>query len=193
MSERNPYLSAVISIAVLAILSACATEQRPVVEKLDELTAVTITHSGTPITLSTDTVSEWREYLQIGAIEVNRMGTHQYYLWLGISEVKYSESAEEQPKEFESVVFIVGEEEFQLDVRGWTHKAIGASEPPYEKLFQNTVDAYYDVTLEQIQLLTDVEGIKCRTTGPDSKEYELWYKSIAANDDLVEFLRVVSQ
>jgi len=91
MSERSPHLSAVISIAVLAILSACAADQQPAVGHLDELTAVTIAHSRTPIIMSTDTISEWREYVQIGAIEVNRMGTLQYYLWLGISEVKYTE------------------------------------------------------------------------------------------------------
>ena len=144
--------------------------------------------------MSTDTLSDVaRDYVQIGAIEVNRMGALQYYLWLGISEVKFAESADKYPKGFESVVFVVGGEEFQLDVRGWTQEAIGVSEPVYKKLFKNTVDAYYDVTLEQIQLLTDVDGIKFRTIGPAPKEYIPWYKSITAKDDLVEFFRIVSQ
>ena len=143
--------------------------------------------------MSTDTFSEWRDYVQIGAIEVNRMGTLQYYVWLGITEVEYAESADRQPNGFESVVFIVGGEEFQLDVHGWTHEVIGVSEPVYNKLFQNTVDAYYEVTLEQIQSLTDVDGIKFRTIGPAPKEYVTWYKSITAKDDLVEFLRAVSK
>jgi len=191
------------SIAVLTILSACAAEQQPVVEKLDELTAVTITFSRTPIIMSTDTSLELatagdhvqigRDYVQIGAIEVNRMGTLQYYLWLGISEVKYTESADTHPNGFESIVFIAGGEEFQLDVRGWTQETIGASEPVYEKLFRNTVDAYYEVTLEQIQFLTDVDSIKFRTIGPAPKEYVSWYRSITAKDDLAEFLSTVQQ
>jgi len=194
MSERSPHLSTAISIAALAILSACAAGQPPVVDYLDELTAVTITYSRTPFIMSVDTHSDVaRDFVQIGAIEVNRMGTRQYYLWLGISEVKYTESAYRHPRGFESIVFIVGGEEFQLDVRGWTQEAIGASEPVYEKLFRNTVDAYYEVTLEQIQLLTDVDGIKFRTIGPAPKEYVSWYKSIIAKDDLTEFLKTVSQ
>ena len=194
MSERSPHLSTAMSIAVLAILSACATEQRPVVDYLDELTAVTITHSRTPIIMSTDEVSDLaRDYVQIGAIEVNRMGALQYYLWLGISEVEYTKSEDRYPKGFESIVFNAGGEEFQLEVRGWTQEAIGASEPVYKKLFRNTVDAYYEVTLDQIQLLTDVDDIKFRTIGPAPKEYVSWYKSITAKDDLTEFIRIVSQ
>lgn len=194
MSERSQHLSTAISIAAFAILSACAAAQPPVVEYLDELTGVTITHSRTPFIMSTDTYSDVaRDYMQIGAIEVNRMGTHQYYLWLGISEVKYTKSAYRPPRGFESIVFIVGEEKFQLDIGGWTQEAIGASEPVYEKLFQNTVDAYYEVTLEQIDLLTDADRIRFRTIGPAPKEYAPWYKSITAKDDLAEFLRIVSQ
>ena len=194
MSERFPHLSTAISIAVLTILSACVAVQLPVVEKLDELTAITITYSRTPIVMSTDTSLDpatARDYVQIGAIEVNRMGTLQYYLWLGISEVKYSESADAHPYGFESIVFMVGGEEFKLDVLGWTQEAIGASEPVYEKLFRDTKDAYYEVTLEQIQLLTDVDNIRFRTIAPAPREYASWYRSITAKNDLAEFLSTV--
>lgn len=182
-----------MSIAVFAILSACAAGQPPVVEYLDEVTAVTITHSRTPFVMSIDTYSDAaRDYVQIGAIDVNRMGTHQNYLWLGISEVRYTESANGHPEGFESIVFSVGGDEFQLDVSGWTQAAIGAGEAIYEKLFQSTVDAYYEVTLEQIQLLTDADTFKFRTLGSTPKEYVTLYKSVAAKEDLAEFLRTVS-
>lgn len=185
------------------ILSACAAGQLPVVEKLDDLTAVTITYSRTPIIMSTDTafgpatardsVRIGRDYVQIGAIEVNRMGTLQYYLWLGISDVKYTESMDKHPEGFESIVFTVGGEEFQLDVRGWAQEAIGASEPVYEKLFRTTADAYYEVTLDQIQLLTEADGLKFRTIDSVPKEFVLWYRPTTAKNDLAEFLRTVMQ
>jgi len=194
MFVRSPHLSAFFSIAVLAIVSACASEQPAVIDRLDEVTAVTITYCRTPITMSTDTYSDLaRDFVQIGAIEVNRMGTLNYFLWLGISEVKYTESTYTQPEGFESLVFVAGGEEFQLDLLGWTEEAIGAGEPVYKKLFRNTVDAYYEITLDRIQLLTDVDSIKFRTTGPAPKDYVPWYKSDAAKDDLAEFLGSVSQ
>jgi len=194
MFVRSPHLSRVLSIAVLAIVSACAAEQRAVIDKLDEVTAVTITYSRTPITMSTDTYSDVaRDFVQIGAIEVNRMGTLNYYLWLGISQVIYAESTYTQPEEFESVVFAVSGEEFQLKILGWTQESIGAGERIYKKLFRNSADAYYEVTLEQIQLLIDVDAVRFRTTGPAAKEYEPWYRSFSAKDDLEEFLWAVSQ
>jgi len=183
-------------MAFLLILSACATEQLSVVEELDELTAVTITYSRTPIVMSIDRSIDprgQRDYLQIGAIEVNRMGTLQYFLWLGISEMKHTEFADSRPRGFESIVFIAGGEEIQLDVLGWTHEAIGTSQPVYKKLFSTSVDAYYEVTLDQIQLLTEADGMKVRTRGSVPKEFVLWFRQIAAKDDLADFLRTVLQ
>lgn len=196
MFEQIRHLSTAIWLTVPLVLSACATEQLSVVEKLDELTAVTITYSRAPIVMSIDRPfdpRDKRDYVEIGAIEVNRMGTLQYFLWLGISEMTDPESADTRPKGFESIVFIAGGEEFQLDVLGWTHEAIGTSQRVYKKLFSTTVDAYYEVTLDQIQLLTEANGMEFRTSGSMPKEFVLWYRPITAKNDLAEFLRTVLQ
>ena len=192
--RRIPKLSKLISITVLAALSACATEQSAVVEKLDELTAVTYTFSRTPIILSPDTPLDrenTRDYVQIGAIEVNRMGTLQYYIWLGISEMNYEATTNKQPKGFESIVLDVGGEKIPLDVLGWTENAIGISEPVYKKLFSTSLDAYYQVTLEQIEILNEVDGIKLLTTGSEPREFVSWYRQDTARNDLAEFLQSV--
>lgn len=186
-----------VLIAALAILSACVAQQ-PAVEYLDEITGITITHSRTPFVLSTEmsadsSVDAARDYVQIGAIEVNRMGSLKYFLWLGISEVTYSGPKQQHPEEFESIVFAVDDEEFQLDIAGWTEAAIGASDPVYKKLFRDTVDAYYEVTTEQIQQLASVELITFRTIGSSPKEYVSWYRSVTAREDLAQFLTIVAQ
>ena len=196
MSERIPHLSTAIAIAVLAILSACAAGQPPVVEKLDEFTAVTITYSRMPIIMSPDTPFDratMRDYVQIGAIEVNRMGTLKYYLWLGISDMNHMTSADKRPEGYESIVIIMGGEKFGLDVLGWTPAAIGASAPVYKKLFTTSVDAYYQVTLDQIQLLAEADVLRLHTTGSVSREFVPWYKQTTAKDDLAEFIRSVLQ
>lgn len=195
-SPRIPDLSRPIAVAVLVLLSACATEQPAVVEKLDELTSVTYTYSRTPIILSPDTPLDrenTRDYVQIGAIEVNRMGTLQYFLWLGISEMNYDATANVQPEGFESIVLDVGGEKSSLDIVGWTENAIGISKPVYKKLFATSVDAYYPVTLEQIQRLNDVDDMKLLTTGSEPREFVSWYKQATARNDLAEFLQSVSR
>ena len=196
MSDRLQYLTLATAMTVVALLSACATEQAPVVERLDEKTAVTITNSRTPIILSPDTPydrSATRDYLRIGAIEVNRMGNLEYFLWIGISDFNHMTSGIQQPEEFESITLIVGSEESQFDVRGWTPDAIGASKPVYKKLFRNSADAYYQVTLEHIQRLAAADVLKLRTSGSEPRDFVPWYKQTTAKDDLAEFLETVLQ
>jgi hypothetical protein len=193
---RIPHLPTAILLAVLAILSACATGQPNVVEKLDELTAVTVTYCRIPLVMSRDVPFDDktdRDYVQVGVMEVNRIGTFKYYIWLGITEVGQAANPGKRPAGFESVVFAAGDKNLQLDILGWTPEVIGTSEPVYKKLFLASADAYYPVTLEQIQLLTDVDNLTLRTTGSAPKEFISWYRKTAFESELVEFIRVVSR
>lgn len=196
MIETTRQLAAGFCIAVLLVLSACATGKPSVVERLDEETLVTVTHNRTPIVMSTDTPfspRDKRDYVELGAVEVNRMGDFQYFLWLGISEVVDTEDAEGHPEGFDSIVFYAGDENIQLDVFSWTHRPIGTSERIYRKLFSTSVDAYYEITLDQIQWLADRDVIKLRTSGAVPREFVLWQKADAAKSDLAEFLKNVLQ
>ncbi len=196
MHKKNSTVSAAFSIAILVILSACATEQPAVVENLDELTAVTITHARTPIILSPETPLDneaVRDYAQIGAIEINRMGSLRYFLWLGISEVDQIESADERPQGYESITLSLDSRKIPLDLVGWTHNAIGTSEPIYKKLFRTSVDAYYEVDLAQIQLMNDAEVIEFHTSDAPTRKFVSWYRQSRARDDLAEFVRTVTQ
>jgi len=193
--ERDLLPTAFLLIFLVA-LSACAAGQAPVVERLDELTAVTYTHTRTPLILSPDTPLDReneRDYVQVGAIEVNRMGVLNYYLWLGISDIQHVESAGTQHDGFESIVLVLGDQKYSVDIRGWTQDAIGLSEPVYRKLFSTSVDAYYEVTLEHIRLLADVDNIKLLSTGSAPEEFVSWYRQTTAKEELGEFLRTVMQ
>ena len=193
MTKIIPYA---VSIMIAVLLSACATGQSPVIERMDELTAVTITNSRTPIVMSPNTPYEGdaaRDYLQVGVIEVNRMGDLHYYLWLGISTLDSMSNENTDPEDFESVEVVAGNETFQLDVHGWTPAAIGASEPVYNKLFRSSSNAYYRVTLEQIQLLAETDDLKLYSTGSEREEFVPWYKQETARNDLTEFLESVRQ
>lgn len=194
ISMRISHLLTAISLPVLAILSGCTTGKPTVIERLDEVTAVTISYCRTPLVMSPDTTyvrDARRDFVQVGAMEVNRMGSLQYYLWLGITEVDPVANAARHPEGFESIVFSADNESIRLDVRGWTSAAIGTSEAVYHKLFSDSADAYYPVTLEQLQLLTDSDNLTLRTTGPAPREFVSWYRQTTFESDLTEFLRAV--
>lgn len=194
MAKHNPHTPTVLSIVVLTILSACATE--PVIEKFDELTAVTITYHRTTLTMSPDRPFDretGNDFVQIGAIEVNRSGTPHYYLWLDISDGSGMKSASEGPEEYDSIVLVVDGEKIELNVHGWTAAAIGASEPVYKKLYGSSVDAYYQVEVDHIRLLTDADSLELHTTGPAAKEFVPWLSPAKAKDEMAEFLNTVLQ
>ena len=195
-SVESDLLRTAFSIVVLAILSACAAGQAPVVEKLDELTAVTYTYVRTPLILSPDTPldrAQARDYVQLGAIEVNRMGTLKYYLWLGISDTEYVKSSGARDDAFKSIVLMLGDQQFPLDIHGWTQESIGVSEPIYQKLFSTSIEAYYEVTLEHVRLLAEADSMKLLTSGSAPKEFLSWYRQAAAKEELAEFLGTVLQ
>lgn len=184
------------SAAILFALHGCAAGQAPSMEKLDEVTAVTYTYSRSPLILSPDIPLDrgtTRDYVQIGPIEVNRMGSLSYYLWLGISDIDNLESAAADHAGFETVFLVLGDQKIELKVLGWTHSAIGVSEPVYKKLFSSSVDAYYEVTLEQIQRMSEVDSVKVLATGADPKEFVSWYRQTTAKQDLAAFLMRVAE
>ena len=196
MIKRNTHSLTAFLIAALTTLSACAAGRPPVVEMLDEQTGVSVTYSRTPIILSPDTPFDRdtaRDFVQVGAIEVNRMGSLQYFLWFGITDKDHLASGEERPNGFESIVLIMDGETVPLEVHGWTEESVNVSAPVYKKLYATSADAYYPVTLDQLQMLTEVDSVVLRITDPTAKEFIPWYKQITARDDLLEFLRTVRQ
>lgn len=193
---KYTHFSNTIPIAVLVILSACTAGQPAVIEKLDELTAVTVTYCRTPLIMSPDTphVREARrDYVQIGAIEVNRMGVLEYYLWLGITEVDQDAAADIQPEGFASIVLAGKEKSIELDVKGWSPGVIGTSAPVYQKIYPDSAEAYYQVSLDQIQLLADSDNLVLRTTGSAAKEFVSWYSQETFESDLAEFFNAVME
>jgi len=193
MSRRYSHLFLSISTAILLAVTGCAGAP-PVIEKLDDRTSVYITHPRTPLIMSPDahySDAATREYVQIGAIEVNRMGSLQYFLWLGIWDYEHVNSENEYPAGFETVEFLVDGAELSLELLSWSHEDIGTSERTYKKIFDEDVDAYYRVTLEQLRTLSDATDLRLRTSSDIPKEFIPWYNQEKADSDLAEFVTTV--
>ncbi len=132
-----------------------------------------------------------RQFVQIGSFEVNRMGSRTYYLWLGISGLDENVAVDSSAEAFETIKLSLENQSFDLDVTGWTHAAIGLGEPIYKKLYTTSIEAYYPITLEQIQLLASSSNPKLRTSGSAPIEYVPWYEQAPFKRDLAEFLKMV--
>ena len=182
-------------LAAIGVLSACAASQPPVIENLDELTGVTVTHSRTPLLLSPQTESPGanaREFVQIGVIEINRMGTLEYFLWLGIWDRDNLGASEPRPDAYSSIVIMTGNERIPLDIHGWSSASIGTSERIYKKIFSEDLDAYYAVSLEQIRMLATAIRLEVETTGVVPKKFVPWYNQEQGQEDLQAFLSAVT-
>lgn len=175
---------------------ACATEPAPVVDKLDAYTGVTVTYSSTPFVFSSgETANSFPQIdvVQLGPIEINRMGMLNYYLWLGITEFRFQDLKDGTPPPFESIVLNLDDSEIRLDVAGWSHDIIGTSEPVYRKLFKTSFDAYYAIDLGQIEQMVGASEISFHTHAPDSREYTLTFGAERPMADLLDFYRVVTE
>ena len=182
------------SFLLILFLAACASSPT-VREFLDPETSVTVSYTDTPIILYLDRSGRAafaRDYINIGPIHVNQMGRDRYYLWLGIWSTIETQYDHRRTSAFELVTVYVDGEPMLLDLAGWTPAAIGVTQPIYVKPVSSAADAYYEVTIDQIRMLTAVQEIRVQTTGERSASYEMWDNSKSASRGFREFLAAIS-
>ena len=182
-------------VAAAAVCAGCASQPTsPVHDFLDTGTGVTVTRSRAPIVLYRDDPSRAayaRNLVHVGPIEVNRQGSHRYFLWVGIWNTDQAGDWSRQRDGFESVVIVVDGEPMPLELAGWTPAAIGASMPVYTKPVATAADAYYPVTIDQIRFMAEARDLSLRTTGSSPREFLLWGGQRDARRRLREFLDAV--
>lgn len=182
----------IVTAILLLTLVACANQPGAINTKLDPSTAVTITYSKTPMVFYRDDSGKAafaRNYLHLGPLEVNRMGSMHYYLWLGIWNTMQDAEPGRVRDGFESIVIYADGEPLALELSGWSPAAIGATEPVYVRPVASAADAYYEVTVDHLRFIAESQDLRIQSTGPDSRNYGLWDQQKAARKGLIEFLR----
>jgi hypothetical protein len=129
-----------------------------------------------------------RDYVHVAPLEVNRSGAYRYYLWLGIWNTMEDARSDQSRDGFESIVVFADGEPLPLEIAGWTATAIGASEPVYLKPVASAADAYYEVTLDQLRLISEAKDVRLQSTGKRRGSYEPWDDQKSAKAGLIEFL-----
>lgn len=180
------------NFALATLLTACGSSGPLVEQNLDPLTGVTVLSSTAPIVLYADNsayAAHARDFVYLGPVEVNRMGSHSYYLWLGIwSTIRQEERLSAQRDGFESVTLFVDGQPLPLELAGWTLDSIGVTEPVYVKPVASAADAYYRVTIDQIRLIAEASDIQIRAGATKPRTYSLWDKQGSANASMRAFL-----
>jgi len=182
----------ILSTLAVALLCGCSGTTRILQEKLDPETAVTITRSRTPLVFYGDRsyrAAYARDFVYLGPIEVNRMGRYRYYLWLGIWSTLPGVLQADQRLGFDSVTLVADGEPLPLELAGWTEDAIGASTPAYTKPVASATDAFYEVTIDQIRLISEAHDLRLLTSGSRASSFELWNGQQSAFAGLRDFLQ----
>lgn len=177
-------------------LSACSSTGTAFHEQLDPLTGVTTLRATEPLVLFQDSsarAANARDYLYLGPIEVNRMGSLGYFLWLCAWSTYDTNYAEPQAELFDSVVIYADGEPLLLDAAGVTPDAIGVSEAVYTKPVASAFEAYYPVTVDQIRLIANARDLQLRTGGSRSMEYLPWDSEDSGRHALQRFVEFTLQ
>ena len=179
------------TVIIASLLASCSSGGPLVEQKLDSATGVTVTRSTAPIVLFRDNsahAAHARDYVYLGPVEVNRMGTNSYYLWLGIWSTMRDEIPFAERDGFESVILYADGEPIPLEFAGWTLDAIGVSEPVYVKPVASAADAYYRVTIDQVRLIAESGEIRLRVGTAQPRSYALWDKQGSASASIRAFV-----
>jgi hypothetical protein len=132
-----------------------------------------------------------RSLLNVGPLQVIRNGAYHYYLWLGIWGTVQDPEEMKQRDGFETLVLYLDGEPMALELTASNEGSIGASERIFDRPVASSLDAYYEVTRDQLRLLANATEIYLRTSGSRSRTYEPWRNQQQARESFNAFLGAI--
>ena len=189
LTTGRSFLAHALVLVTVAGFTGCGANAPFVDEKLDPVTSVTIRYSNPHLVFFRNVAGHTafaRDYVDLAPVEINRSGDRRYYIWLGIWTDAGGAAGRD---EFKSVNVFADSEPLQLQLSGWTSAAIGASEPVYKKPAASAVDAYYEVTVDQLQRMANATDLRLETGGRERETFEPWDDQTRGKTALLEFLK----
>jgi len=117
------------------------------------------------------------------------MGSYRYYLWLGIwSTTTRDRDVSERTGDFDSITIFADGEPLELDVHGRTLKSINVSDPIYPKPASSAIDAYYEVTVDQVRRIAGASEVRLHTGSSPPDTYAPWDSQRPAFESVRAFL-----
>jgi hypothetical protein len=180
-----------LAVVSLLALAGCAVQGSRVTEYLDPQTAVTIRAMSVPFVYAHEVpaiAANVRDYLSLGAIEVNNMGTRKHYLvlvsWSTVDRAGAHAGRAPLP---ERVAFTVGGRTLELAPVSHEARSLGIGEPPYRPPSGYVGESWYAVTPAQLRALSAAPPAEIALQQEaDSETYVTWRGATA---ELEEFVR----
>ncbi len=176
MKIRQPLL--LQSLLVSSMLMGCAAE--PIREDLfEEQTGLTWASMNEPVVLARAvpgfTVAA-RDYLYIGPVETNRLGTLEHYLWMGAASTVDRELRGNSVPAAETLLIVADGAPVTLVLEQWS---LDLDSEPYESPVPTAQDWGARVSMNQIQRIARATSVEIRlvSASGESVPYELWHGS----------------
>jgi hypothetical protein len=183
------------SLPLLLAIGGCGSSQLLVVEKLDPLTGVTVTQSSAPTVFYSDSSSRAafaRDFINVGPVQVNRMGQQRYFLWMGVWSTMPGSDFAGEVNGLESIVIFADGEPLELTLAGLTPGDIGVSESVYVRPSGSSAEGFYEVTADQLRFIAAASEIRLQTLGQDARLYASWNDKESTLSGLHEFVSHIS-
>lgn len=175
-------LPTLVPVTVLTLLlQACAAgSARQPRTWLDERTAATVTAQEPRVVFAHENqarATNVRDYVQVGAVEVNRSGTRAYYLVLISWSTVDRSPAERATLDGELVRSTLWADDRPIELRriAQGRAAAGVFSAPYAAPAPAAIESWYPVTLNEIGALARASTLKLTAQSGDTpRSYQLW-------------------
>jgi hypothetical protein len=142
-------------ITAALLLGGCATGGSGAIEHVDPRTGVTIRTMAAPFVYARDVqeaADHAGDYLSVGAVEVNEMGTHRHYLavvpWT--RTVRTGGGTPAAPRA-DRVALTLGGQRRELTLATHEPRSLGVNEPPYRPAWGYIGESWYVVTAADLR------------------------------------------
>ncbi len=182
------------TLPLILLLGGCATEDPRATEFLDPQTAVTIRQMSEPIVYAHEVpaiAANVRDYVSLGAVEVNNMGSRKHYLVaVSWTTVDRRASGARAPVA-DRLELTVGSRTLEFAPVGHEARPLGIGEPPYRPPSGYVGESWYAVTPAELHALAASPPAELTlNVDGDSLRYATWR---GASAQLQDFVRDIPQ
>jgi hypothetical protein len=177
--SRSTIRTLLSSLPLAALLTACATAPQ-IEERFSETSATTWRVAGSIMAFERTEARfsrSARDYVYLGPVAVNRRGSYEYLLWVGIGSTLDRGFLAPEASLPESLTLFIDDEPLELVVTDWQQRAPDLKgETPYVPPVDVEWQLGARVTLDQIELLnaSGSDRLIVTTTEGDTREFSLW-------------------
>lgn len=167
--------SKIFAAIILALgLTACASKQ-VLQSRLDEATGLTIVTLPEPLVLARPTrySAAARDYAYLGPVEINRMGEHEHFLWIGLASTLDRDRIAEAPPEASTLALVIDGLPMLLPLSEWNPDL---EVPPYAGNAPVYLTLAARASADQIRRVAAADSISVNIVTKSGKtlSYKVW-------------------